>query len=254
LEAGRSNYHSRRNEVGIINFEDVGELECYSITPDMLFKMHEKQPFANQVFIKAPMATRNKTAALVMGGYLFLLDNLTFFRVADDVFGFDTQSVALLDRFFESRKLIDLSSLGLEYNGANDAQVSREQLFSDEVITKWFGLSQSFLVFIDSPNINVERQVLAETQIAKQYLTYKEPTLPMVSGFGLIQPYWVQEDDGVFSVTVGDNVRPHYLFHTTPAAQASMPADNRIPYDRESYAPAHFLDIESEKVVIIRNT
>lgn len=254
LDAGRSNYLSRRNEVGIINFKDVGELECHSITPDMLFKMHDQQPFANELFIKAPVATTNKTAALVMGGYLFLLDNLTFFRVADDVFGLDVQSISLLDRFFESRKLIDMSPLGLDYNGAHKAQISREQLYSDVVLTKWLTMSQSFLVFIDSPNIEVERQNLAPTSISNQYLTYTEPSLPMICGFGLIAPYWVQEDDNVFSVTVGDNIFPHYLFHTTPNKQAIMPADNRIPYNRESYSPAHFLEIVSEKVTITLNT
>lgn len=254
LEAARSNYISRRNEVGIINFHDIGELECHSITPDMLFRAHSDQPFANQVFIQAPVVPAGKTAALVMGGYLFLLDNLTFFRAGERIFCLDTQSVALLDRFYESRKLMDLSPLGLDYNGANKAQISREQLFSDEVMTKWLTMSQSFLVFIDSPNIDVERTQIAPTLIAKQYLVYEEPTLPLVGGFGLIQPYWTQEDDNVFSVTVGDNVRPHHLFHTTPTAQSPMPADNKIPYNRESYSRAHFLDIQSEKVIITPNT
>lgn len=254
LEAGRSNYLSRRNEVGILNFKDVGEMEYHSITPDMLFKAHADQPFSNQIFIKSPVSAQGKTAALVMGGYLFLLDNLTFFRTAEDIFCLDTQSIPLLDRFFESRKLIDLSSLGLEYNGANQAQISRAQLLSDAVLTKWLGLSQSFLIFIDSPNINVERQQLAPTQIAKQYLTYQEPSLPIVGGYGLVQPYWVQEDDGVFSITIGDNIRSNYLFHTTPSRTALLPADNRIPYNPESYDRVHFLDIESEKVVITPNT
>ena len=253
IDAAKSNYHCRRNEVGIINFRDIGELEFEPITPDMLFRSHPDQPFANQVFIKAPTSSFGKTAALVMGGYLHLLDNLTFFRTADDIFCLDVQSIPLLDRLYESRKLIDMSVLGLEYNGADDVQISRAQLYSDEVITKWLTMSQSFLVYIDSPNITVEREQLAPTQIAKQYLAYKEPTLPMLGGFGLIQPYWVQEDDNVFSITVGDNIRPHHLFHKTPADKATMPADNRIPYDRESYTRAQFLDITSEKVSITPN-
>lgn len=254
LDAGKSNYHSKRNEVGIINFINVGELECVSITPDMLFKAHPSQPFANQVFIKSPVVAENKTAALVFGGYLFLLDSLTFFRTGIDTFCLDIQSIALLERFFESRHLIDLTSLGLDYNGANNAQISREQLFSDEVLTKWLTLSQSFLVFIDSPDITVSREQLAPTQIAKQYLSYKEPTLPLLGGFGLIQPYWPYEDDNVFSLTVGDNIRPNYLFRTTPPEQVPMPADNRLPYHPQSYNYAYFLDIVSEKIVIIPNT
>ena len=253
LEAAKSNYYSRRNEVGIINFRDIGELEFFPITSDMLFRAHPDQPFANQVFIKAPVPTVEKTAALVMGGYLFLLDNLTFFRTADDIYCLDIQSIPLVERFFESRKLIDLSSLGLEYNGANDAQISRDQLYSDEVITKWLTLSQSFLIYIDSPNVICSREQLAPTRIAKQYLAYEEPKLPLLGGFGLLQPYWVQEDDNVFSITVGDNNRPHYIFEKTPAEDASMPGDNRIPYNRETYTRAQFLNIQSEKISIVAN-
>jgi hypothetical protein len=254
IDAAKSNYRSRRNEVGILNFRDVGELTFVPITADMLFKAHPDQPFANQIYIKSPVAAAGKTAALVMGGYLFLMDNTSFFRTADDIFCLDTQTVALLDRFYESRSLIDLSSLGLEYNGAHDMQISRAQLFSDEVLTKWMTLSQSFLVFIDSPNIVVERSQLPPTQLAKQYLTYEEPTLPLLGGFGLLWPYWPQEDDGVWSIAVGDNIFHHRLFHTTPPEAAPMPADNRRPYGRESYSYAHFLNIESEKIVITPNT
>jgi hypothetical protein len=254
MQAGRSNYLSRRNEVGIINFHGIGQLECHSITADMLFKTNADQPFSNQIFIKAPVSAKDKTVALVMGGYLFLLDNLRFFRVADDVFCLDTQSVPLVERFFESRNLIDLSSLGLEYNGANDAQISRAQLLSDAALTKWMTLSQSFLIYIDNPGMSVERIALSTTKIAKQYLTYEQPRLPLVTGVGMVTPYWVQEDDNVFSITVGDNIRNNYVFDKTPPDEAPMPADNRLPYHRETYSQAHFLNIESEKVVIVPNT
>lgn len=254
IDGAKSNYLSRRNEVGILNFRDVGELTYVPITEDMLFKAHADQPFANQIFIKSPVSAEGKTAALVMGGYLFLLDNLSFFRTADDIFCLDTQTVALLDRFYESRGLIDLSSLGLEYNGAHQMQISRAQLFSDAVLTRWLTLSQSFLLFIDSPSVVVERTQLAPTQSARQYLAYEEPTRPLAGGFGLLWPYWPQEDDGVWSLTVGDNVYHHRLFHTTPAEMAPMPADNRRPVGRESYSYAHFLNIESEKIVITPNT
>jgi hypothetical protein len=253
LDGARSNYHCRRNEVGILNFRGIGEMEFHSITPEMLFRSHPDQPFSNQVFINAPVVPKDKTVALVMGGYLHLLDNLTFLRTGENIFCIDTQSIALLERFFESRHLINLSSLGLDYNGNNDAQISTAQLFSDAVITKWLTLSQSFLVYIDSPNISCERLQMAPTNIAKQYLAYEEPTLPLLGGYGLIQPYWVQENDGVFSVTVGDNVKPHYLFSTAQNVNVTMPADNRIPYDKESYSRVQFLDIKSEKVSIINN-
>lgn len=253
LQAGKSNYVSRRNEVGIVNFRDVGEITYVPITADMLYKNHPDQPYANQVFLKAPVSAQGKTVALVFGGYLFLHDNLSFFRTSDDTFCLDTQTMSLLDRFYESKQLLDMTELGVEYNGANKMQISRDQLFSDETITKWLTMSQSFLVYIDSPNVEVERVQLAPTQLAKQYLTYEKPTLPMVGGFGLVWPYWVQEDESVYSLTVGDNVFDHRLYDTTPSVMSPKPADNQIPYNRQSYSYAYFLDVQSEKIVIIPN-
>lgn len=254
LQGGRSAYHSKRNEFGIYNFKNVGELECVSITPDLLFKAHPDQPFANQIFLKLPVPSENKTVGLVFGGYLHLLDNLTFFRTGVNTFCLDIQSIALIERFFESRQLIDLAPLGLEYNGAHDAQISVTQLLSDEVLTKWLTLSQSFFVLIDTPDLTIEREALPPTQLAKQYIIHKDTTLPLVGGFGLLQPYWKYEDDNQFAITVGDNIHPNYLFRTTPPGQVPMPADNLEPYNRQSYSQAYFLDIRSEKIVITQAT
>jgi hypothetical protein len=121
-------------------------------------------------------------------------------------------------------------------------------------MTKWLTLSQSFLVFIDSPSITVDRRQLKPTQLDRQYLSYEEPKLPLLTGFGLVAPYWPQEDDNVWQLSVGDNLYQHRLFHTTPDDMAPMPADNRVPYHPASYCRAHFLDVQSEKVMIIPNT
>lgn len=252
-DGGTSVYHTRNNAIGIYNFKDVGEISKYPITPDLLFKVVDQQPFSNQIFIKAPADSANKTVALVFGGYLHLLDSLTFFRVGENTFCIDTQSIPLVERFIESRELIDTSALELDFNGDHKAQFSREQLLSDETLTKWLGMSQSFLVYIDSNNVTVDKEALPKTVFANQYITYKDNTLPLVGGYGLLQAYWKYEDDNQFSITVGNNIRPNYLFRTTRLSDVPNPADNKVPYDNQEYNTSYFWSISSEKIVITPN-
>lgn len=254
VDGGISTYHANRNEIGIINFRSIGALTQVPITEDMLFKTHPSQPYANQIFLKAPVDTKDKTVALVFGGYLHLLDNLTFFRVGENSFCIDTQSIPLVERFIESRALIDLSSLDISFAGKHQAQFSKEELFSDQTLAQWLLLSQSFLLVIDSPAINVERETLPPTNLAKEYFTNKDNRLPLVIGYGLLAPYWKYEDDNIFSISVGDKIRPNYLFRTTPPANVPNPADNCEPYNPRSYSIAQFLDITSEKIVITPNS
>lgn len=252
-DGGGSVYHSRLNAIGVYNFSNVGELSRHAITEDMLFKTVSTQPYRHQIFIKAPVDSTNKTVALVFGGYLHLLDSLTFFRVGENSFCIDVQSIPLIERFIESRELIDMSVLGLEFNGRHDAQFSQDQLLSDETLVKWLSMSQSFLLYIDSDNITVDKEALPKTVFAKQYITYKDTTLPLVGGYGLLQPYWKYEDDNQFSITVGNNIRPNYLFRTTSLSEVPMPADNKVPYDTQSYNTSYFWSISSEKIIVTPN-
>lgn len=54
--------------------------------------------------------------------------------------------IPFIQRYMESRKLIDLSTLGLSVNPDNESQVSIEELYTDETILRYLELSQSFLI------------------------------------------------------------------------------------------------------------
>lgn len=250
IDAFTSVRTARRHEVGIVNFKGIGELQCVTITPEMVHRRDPNQPLANQLYIQSPVSTKNKTVALVMGGYLHLLDNFTFCRVGEDIFCLETQSLPLIERFYESEKLIDLSSLNLERRGKNEAQVSREQLTSDEVLTKWMTLSQSFLVLIDNDVVNVEREQVETGSTWGMYVVPKEPRRPLISNYGSFLTYVKAVDDGMWTLTVGNNVMNNLLVNTAEDFNSPYPADNRIPHNREEISRAHFLHIYTDNIVI----
>lgn len=239
-----------RNEVGVLSFKEIGKLETVTITPEMLQRLHPEQPFANQIVINSPVSPNGRTVGLVFGGYLMLLDNASFLRRAEDSFVLDVQNIALLERYYESRRVISMDFLGLETAGENKMQISREQLFSDEVLTKWLTHPMSFLVFIDTDNLHIERTQLPETKSYGQYITALEPVELLTYGTGLAPVYWKQNDEGRWLVSTGDNIYHDYLFNSVPAEMAPMPADNERPWVAQKYRRLFNTSISTEKVVL----
>ena len=239
-----------RNEVGVLSFAKVGAIETVGITKEMLSRAHPDQPYANQIVIKSPVNPGKRTAALVFGGYLMLLDNMSFVLCAEDTFVLDVQNIALLARYYESRKVIDMDFLGIETSGDDKMQISRAQLTSDETLTKWLTHALSFLVFIDTDNIHVERTQLPETRSYGQYITGQEPKELIIFGTGLAAVYWKQFDEGRWLISTGDNTYKEYLSDTVPESMTPMPADNAKPWVAQKYRLAYQLSISTQKVVL----
>jgi hypothetical protein len=170
--------------------------------------------------------------------------------VGEDIFCLETQSLPLIDRFYESEKLIDMSSLGLERNGKNKVQISRAQLTSDEVLTKWMTLSQSFLVLINNDVVNIEREQIETGSSWGMYVSPTEPKYPLLSNYGSFFTYTKAVDDGKWTLTVGANTVNNLLVNTAEDFNSPFPADNRIPHNREETSRAHFLRIYTDSIVI----
>lgn len=207
---------SNRNQMGIVSFMNLGELEFLPMTESMVHRRYPDQPLSDRVFIDIGTSKPGKYPMLVLGGYLHVLDQRNFFQVSDTVYGFNIRNVPWRERFFESRKLIDLTSLNLEVINHNENQVVESELYSDENIKKMFTLSQSFIVFIDNLDLFVDYEVLRRTALVNMYTSFTEPKYPMTLGYGRIGDYWSTREDKQWSITVADNLKWNYLFNTVP--------------------------------------
>lgn len=242
---------SGRNEIGIINFENVSSFDCLPITDDMISDSGQTAPIGDKMYIKIPEDKKDKLTALVAGGYLYLLDQDSFYRVSDNVFCFEIRNVDFLDRFFASEKVIDMESLGLERNGRNEMQLSRQELFSEEVLRKFMALSQTFLVFFDNPHMQKERIPVHTDTLPGMYLSTKAPTLPLFHRKGELGIYWKMQDTDLWEMRVRDNSYPNYLHHTTLASLAPNPADNCIPHNTHRLSHAYFLKLSTSSLEFV---
>jgi hypothetical protein len=219
LNGGNTMLKSRENHVGIWSWLNVAPIKHVKITENMLFKQHDESTFSDRAIIKINEDTTNKTVLLVAGGYLVRPEKEIFYPIGNDTFCFNIGRIPMLRRYFESRDFIDFSSMGLDSSSVNDSLISLEQFYSDEKITKYLTLPQSFLVIIDKEDIYFEQHFIKHTNLPGMFITYYDPVYPLFVGAGRAPEYWKRQENAQWSVNVSDSYRQNKAFETALAAR-----------------------------------
>jgi hypothetical protein len=203
------------NQIGLHSFRDVGKLQYVSITETMLSRQRPDAPLRKAVYVTLPETVdlNNKTALLVLGGYLQALGK-GYTRVGERTYRIELGNLMLMERYFDSRTSLDLSSLGLSQNPANPSAVSRAELESDAVLIRYLTLEQSFFVVVDSPSMFQELIPLEGTGLPGRYYAHEAHNFPVMGAYGRMLEYHTIEEDGLWVVCAMDNLRHKYDFHT----------------------------------------
>jgi hypothetical protein len=205
---------SGRNEVGLLDFLALGKLSFIPITDDMIYTQRPEQQLKTNCYIKTGLDLSNKTVLLVLGGYLHLPDNRTFFRVGLGAFGIDFGQIPLVERYYESYKVIDLDSLGVETAPTNPDQISLNSLFSDAVLRKYLQLSQTFLVVLDNTDIFTDTIELRQSPLIGVYTAMTKPIYPLLLGRGRHEVYWPRKEADQYSINTNGAWQGHKNFET----------------------------------------
>lgn len=213
-EGGRSSRLANKTQVGIISFNQVSDITILPFTPEMVVQPNLNTTMKEAVYLNLGVSLQNKTPVLVLGGYLHFLGD-SYYIVNDTSIKIVWSRIPYAKRYFESRRLMDLSSLGLSQSVVNPSQVAVAELMSDDVIMKYLQLSQSFIVLIDSVDLFLERQMLEGSDLPGIYYHDSEPTYPMQLALGRIGNYWKRYDDGKWVISIEENVYKHYMYETT---------------------------------------
>lgn len=243
VDGMKSKWLSGQNQIGVMSFKDVGKITYLPITEDMLFKRNNDQLYKNKICIDAKQDISSKSLAVVIGGYLHILDNRAFYRTGLTTINVDTANIPLLHRFYESRHYIDLTSLGLQKSPTNDEQIDVNEFLSDAVLTKYFTLSQSFLVLIDNVDLFTEYVALHKSKMPNKYVSYSPPIYPMLVNNGRIINYWYQFEDQQYSISCHDSLRQYRNFDTISAREEVSVDTHRTPERPVTNPIPHFLKI-----------
>lgn len=243
VDAMRTKTKANQNQIGLLSFRDIGDLTFKRITPQMVYKQRPEQLLQHRCYVDLGEDVSKKSVMLVLGGYLHVLDPKTFYRVGKSQFAIDFGNLPYLERFYESESRLDLSSLLLEGTPLNIHQASVKQLLSDEVITRYLGLSQSFFVIVDTPEMFAERTSVMSGGFIDTYIARETPLYPLITGLGKVSEYWATYEDYQWNLAVKNAVVEQRVFDTVIARDITSVSDSRLTTDPFRLSTAHFLKI-----------
>lgn len=244
---------TKADSVGLLSFENIGELTQIPITEDMLYKRNDETPYHQRVDIKLPIDHSDYTIAMVIGGYLHIAQDNLFIRTGTHTVSLNFDQLNFPNRYFESKRFMDLSSLPLTKSATNPEFVALSELDSDEVIKAYLTLPQSFIVLIKTQDISLERvYVSVNGKGLQSYSVGFKPDLPMFCGRGMLVNYWSQKQFGPWwSLFTNDNRLDNYLYQSVPADELDNIDNARygaFPHWNHRPAPAYMLKIKTTSI------
>lgn len=251
-DAAKTAQKSRHNSIGMWSFKNIGKIQHVPITESMIYKQSTDSKLYQKTYIQIDPSinTQGKTVLLVVGGYLVLPNPNIFHPVGNNAFGVWTNRIPLLERFYESRGYLDYDSLGLDNNTTNKSIINVTQFFSDAVLTKYFTMSQSFFVIVDTPEIFTNKLHIENTGFPGMFRSGFEPEYPLITGRGRCSIYWKQREDGLWSINAADSYLNHRLFNDLPNNRKINVAASKPPTGPDTNSSGYLLELGSDFVVV----
>jgi hypothetical protein len=245
----KSCIHSKKNKIGILDFQDIGTLTIIPITADMIYKQNTKQSLSNHAYINVGQDLTNTTVMVVIGGYLHLLDTKTFKLVGTQSLMIDFNNYPLLERYYESKDYIDLSNLNLSVMSTNTDAISVEEITSDAAITALLTLSQSFIVLLNNTDVSVDFVQLEQMRWPGCYASYVTPVYPLITGYGKLNEYWWVYEKPRYALKCADNLKDNYIFNTVPNPRTQPTVTNQAdPMNPRNISAGYYMQIRSDIV------
>lgn len=244
---GRTCYLSRDNSVGILSFENVGEVKTILIN-DTLIAARTEVGYKEGIYVKLNESIGTRTVALSIGGYLHF--NNQHYRVINDTtILIEWRSISVVRRYMETRGLIDLSSLekAVSLNPRHSGSIDRDSLDEDAAILTYLTLLQSFVILIDSDNLFFEKRVLENSGLPGRYYSYTRPTQPMLTSNGLLPAYTAIPEHIAFTLCIPNNLVIDYASERTDQPYGYQNSAH-VTHEKSRYGSAYLLEIGTERI------
>lgn len=247
-EGAKSVDRCRANGIGMLSFADISPIKKIRIKPENIItnsatgRLYDQLSFS--VELPNDLTTLdNKSYILVLGGYLIFIKDNVFFKQGDLSFSLNLQAIRYVDRILESDHFLDLSKLELpRYAQYNDG-FNTSELLSNEVIKRYFTLSQSFLVVVDTPVLYTESITIKDCDIPGSFRTYTQPRYPLFVGHGRVAEYWHTKQNGYWEVNVTDPYLRNFILTQGPELTSGYITDQLDPTKPVASLKGHFLTI-----------
>lgn len=228
-DGGRTTKLSNENHIGIISFEDIGDLTIIPIKEEMIMSEVVGRPLYERADIMLDRPIDDKVVMLSIGGYLYLPEENVCWTPEPNIVSISLEKTLYLHRIYESRNSIDLSSLQLTQDEDNPNLILFDEVTSDDVITRYMTLSQSFIIVLDAKSIFHRKLYLEHMSLPGTFTSRQEPTYPLIVGYGRMAEYWKKREDRYWSVRINHSNLNTYLFDYRNMEELEYINDHRYP-------------------------
>ena len=233
---------SNQNQMGLLTFDGMCNIQTVPITDSMIFKQDTNIPLSQAAYINTGLDLTNKSIVFIIGGYMhFVKDIVT--KVGEGILKIDFANYPLFDRFYEMRSHLNVSSFNLSASTVNPDQIAVEELQTDENIKALLLMNQSFMVVLDTPHLYTEKNYVKGTGYPASYIGFTLPNKTLVTGLGRHNEYWYRHEDDQYILTVYDNAVSNRIYNTINPYFENSIGDSELPTDPVYLSGAYFLEI-----------
>lgn len=230
--------------VGMISFANIGTIEQIPITTPMLKSLSGSIPFRQAVLLDTGINLTGKSVMISIGGYLHAQDKIIdIVNSEEGLIRLNMEYLSLARRVFELGDSIDTTPLGLSISPNKTGCLAVAEIESDLFISRLLTLVQSFLIIVNNPYLTVRKVAVNKSHTFGIYEYGAEPLFPLVTPTGAINEYWLSNQQGVWVMSVKDNLYNDYSYETTEWKEDRVIKRHILPSGC-SYAKASLLKIE----------
>lgn len=244
VDGGISSRVCNNNHYGLTSFLSIGKLKKIPFKPESLTTRPDSV-LMERVLFTVDEDIENKFVFLILGGVLILPQDGIFYQTGDKSFEVDLNHLPYVEQIMEASSYIDLTPLNLTASELSSRIINYKEVTSDDVIRKYFSLSQSFLVIVDSDNLFSNKITLRNMQSPGIFTSYQDPLYPLVVGHGRTAEYWKVKEDGHWAVTVADSYFRNYICREQHPSTLVDITDQLICYQPQFHSQGVLLELGS---------
>lgn len=237
---------SRENSIGILSFNRwSAPLTTLPITADMLSSEALTTLF-DKTILTFPREIGHPV--LVLAGYLIFEHPEFFYRVSGNSFVLRLDRLNYIEKLYELQRQRDIfQELGIPTSTVNPSLIDGSVARSDLAITKLLTCFNSFLVELPTTSLALKKVYLEHSSVPGNFRTEREPTLPIVVGYGKLGEYFKKKtSDDKYSVYINDAYYNNHLFSFLPPEQIRLYNDHRHVGSTYRLSQAFFLEISGD--------
>jgi len=243
IDGGRTMSHSNLNHMGIISFNDVCSMEKFHISNEMIYPEINGRPLREHMVIKLPEDINHRVVVMSIGGYIQFIEPSVMWQSGADMISICIDRLPFLKRFHESNRYLDLSGMGLSYDPNNPTAVSVDELFSDQVLKNYMGLTQTFVMLLDIENLFYRQVYIRESNLPGMYVSHVDPRFPQITGYGKFSEYWKVFEDNQWAINIRDGHTDNYVSDYRPMQELDTVNAHRVPGRTYWNSTGHLLEI-----------